>query len=174
MTGKTASAGGAEVWAIPPLTGRAKASLVTIEYDEYGAGRADRIHAKLFADLHSGPTAARRADRSLRGHRGNLLAELPPPRRSDGAGRRRGPPLWATEHVIGGLLAGEPELEPDVVFGIDPTAWVEDRFGTALLTAWREGRSSLPDPAATHTYDRKAAPCPAGPRPRDTPQRDLL
>lgn len=38
-------------WAIPRLTGRAKAALVAIEYDEFGAGRPDRIHARLFADL---------------------------------------------------------------------------------------------------------------------------
>jgi hypothetical protein len=45
--------------------------------------------------------------------------------------------------VIDGLLGDEPELEPDVVFGIDATVWVEDRFGAALLTAWRDGESSL-------------------------------
>ncbi|MFF3215810.1 iron-containing redox enzyme family protein [Streptomyces sp. NPDC002886] len=39
------------VWVIPRLTGRAKAAMVAIEYDEFGAGHADRIHAKLFADL---------------------------------------------------------------------------------------------------------------------------
>ncbi|MGW6418988.1 iron-containing redox enzyme family protein [Streptomyces sp. NPDC055055] len=39
------------VWVIPRLTGRAKASMVAIEYDEFGAGRAERIHAGLFADL---------------------------------------------------------------------------------------------------------------------------
>ncbi|MFE6847708.1 iron-containing redox enzyme family protein [Streptomyces sp. NPDC057686] len=38
-------------WVIPRLTGRAKAAMVAIEYDEFGAGRADRIHARLFADL---------------------------------------------------------------------------------------------------------------------------
>ncbi|MDH6544058.1 iron-containing redox enzyme family protein [Streptomyces sp. SPB4] len=38
-------------WVIPRLTGRAKAAMVAIEYDEFGAGRADRIHATLFADL---------------------------------------------------------------------------------------------------------------------------
>lgn len=38
------------VWVVPRLTGRAKAGLVTIEYDEFGAGRADR-NARLFADL---------------------------------------------------------------------------------------------------------------------------
>ncbi|MFD3556443.1 iron-containing redox enzyme family protein [Streptomyces goshikiensis] len=39
------------VWVIPRLTGRAKAAMVAIEYDEFGAGRSDRIHARLFADL---------------------------------------------------------------------------------------------------------------------------
>ncbi|GHE64760.1 iron-containing redox enzyme family protein [Streptomyces vinaceus] len=39
------------LWVVPRLTGRAKAAMVAIEYDEFGAGRADRIHAKLFADL---------------------------------------------------------------------------------------------------------------------------
>ncbi|MER6257775.1 iron-containing redox enzyme family protein [Streptomyces sp. NPDC001584] len=39
------------VWVIPRLTGRAKAAMAAIEYDEFGAGRADRIHARLFADL---------------------------------------------------------------------------------------------------------------------------
>jgi hypothetical protein len=37
-------------WAIPRLTGGAKAALVEIQSDEYGGGRADRIHARLFAD----------------------------------------------------------------------------------------------------------------------------
>ncbi|MFG3281394.1 iron-containing redox enzyme family protein [Streptomyces sp. NPDC048111] len=39
------------VWVVPRLRGRAKAAMVAIEYDEFGAGRADRIHAQLFADL---------------------------------------------------------------------------------------------------------------------------
>jgi hypothetical protein len=37
-------------WAIPRLSGPAKAALVEIEADEFGGGRADRVHAKLFAD----------------------------------------------------------------------------------------------------------------------------
>jgi hypothetical protein len=36
-------------WAIPRLSGRAKAALLEIQFDEYGRGRADRIHAELFA-----------------------------------------------------------------------------------------------------------------------------
>ncbi|MFN3865884.1 MAG: iron-containing redox enzyme family protein [Demequina sp.] len=36
-------------WAIPRLHGRAKAALVEIQADEYGGGRADRMHAAIFA-----------------------------------------------------------------------------------------------------------------------------
>ncbi len=36
-------------FAIPRLSGRPKAALVEIQADEYGGGRADRIHAELFA-----------------------------------------------------------------------------------------------------------------------------
>lgn len=36
---------------IPRLTGRAKAALVAVEFDEYGAGKEERVHAQLFADL---------------------------------------------------------------------------------------------------------------------------
>ncbi|MER7764315.1 iron-containing redox enzyme family protein [Streptomyces sp. NPDC097619] len=38
-------------WVIPRLTGRAKAAMVAIEYDEFGAGRAENMHSRLFADL---------------------------------------------------------------------------------------------------------------------------
>ncbi|GAA1458740.1 iron-containing redox enzyme family protein [Williamsia maris] len=38
-------------WAIPRLTGQAKASYVAVEFDEYGGGRGDRVHQQLFADL---------------------------------------------------------------------------------------------------------------------------
>lgn len=36
-------------WAIPRLTGRAKAALVEVQSDEYGGGRADRMHYAIFA-----------------------------------------------------------------------------------------------------------------------------
>ena len=36
-------------WAIPRLSGRAKAALVEIQADEYGGGRPDRMHAAIFA-----------------------------------------------------------------------------------------------------------------------------
>ncbi|XHM11933.1 iron-containing redox enzyme family protein [Leifsonia sp. T36S-04] len=35
-------------WAIPRLTGRAKAALVEVQSDEYGSGRPERIHAEIF------------------------------------------------------------------------------------------------------------------------------
>ncbi|REF00183.1 iron-containing redox enzyme family protein [Thermomonospora umbrina] len=38
-------------WLIPRLQGRAKASLVAVEFDEYGGGRAERMHSRLYADL---------------------------------------------------------------------------------------------------------------------------
>ncbi len=38
-------------WVIPRLHGRAKAAMVAVEFDEFGAGRPEDIHARLFADL---------------------------------------------------------------------------------------------------------------------------
>lgn len=35
-------------WAIPRLTGAAKAALVELQFDEYGDGHADRVHQDLF------------------------------------------------------------------------------------------------------------------------------
>ncbi|MFG2004617.1 iron-containing redox enzyme family protein [Spirillospora sp. NPDC048911] len=40
-----------QAWVIPRLDGRAKAALVAVEFDEYGGGRAERMHSRLFADL---------------------------------------------------------------------------------------------------------------------------
>jgi hypothetical protein len=37
-------------WAIPRLSGAPKAALVEIQADEYGGGRPERMHARLFAD----------------------------------------------------------------------------------------------------------------------------
>lgn len=38
-------------WVIPRLYGRAKAAMVAVEFDEFGAGREEDIHARLYADL---------------------------------------------------------------------------------------------------------------------------
>jgi len=45
--------------------------------------------------------------------------------------------------VIGDLIATEPELTEDVVFGIQATELLESRLADHLLTAWQEGRTSL-------------------------------
>jgi hypothetical protein len=36
-------------WAIPRLTGPPKAALVEVQFDEYGSGRPERMHSRLFA-----------------------------------------------------------------------------------------------------------------------------
>ena len=41
-------------WAIPRLTGGPKVALVEIQNDEYGAGRPERMHSRLFADTMRG------------------------------------------------------------------------------------------------------------------------
>jgi hypothetical protein len=41
-------------WVIPRLRGRAKAALVAVEFDEFGGGKADRMHSRLYADLLDG------------------------------------------------------------------------------------------------------------------------
>lgn len=40
-------------WVIPRLRGASKAAFVAVEFDEYGAGRSEQVHQKLFGDLLS-------------------------------------------------------------------------------------------------------------------------
>ncbi|MFF2817691.1 iron-containing redox enzyme family protein [Kitasatospora cineracea] len=40
-----------QMWAVPRLPNPAKAALVAVQYDEYGAGRPERAHAELFAAM---------------------------------------------------------------------------------------------------------------------------
>ncbi|MEE1942078.1 iron-containing redox enzyme family protein [Streptomyces sp. TRM 70361] len=179
-------------FAIPRLDGQAKASLVAVEYDEYGGGRGERVHARLFADLLAGagldPSYLGYLDRvpapalatvnlmSLcglhRSLRGALVghfaaAEIstaPSARKMARALERLGADercvLFFTEHieadavheqvmrrdVIGDLLAREPHLAADVVFGIRATELLEERLAEHLLGAWRGGDSSLRRP----------------------------
>ncbi|MFJ9821785.1 iron-containing redox enzyme family protein [Streptomyces sp. NPDC101151] len=176
-------------WVIPRLRGRAKAAMVAIEFDEFGAGRADEIHAQLYADLmtdlsldasygHYVDAAPAEAlatvnmmslfglHRALRGALVGHFAAVevtssPASRRLAEALRRMGAGPAAvrfyTEHVeadavheqvvrhevVAGLLADEPQLDADVVFGIRATGHLEDRLATRLLNAWRNGRTAL-------------------------------
>ncbi|MGW1004337.1 iron-containing redox enzyme family protein [Streptomyces sp. NPDC002520] len=179
-------------WVIPRLRGRAKAAMVAVEFDEFGAGRADDIHAQLFADLmtdlgldpsyghylDAAPSEAlatvnlmsllglHRALRgALIGHFATVeITSSPASRRLAEALRRMGAGPAAvrfyTEHVeadavheqvlrhevVAGLLADEPHLEADVVFGIRTTGHLEDRLAARLLDAWRNSRSALRTP----------------------------
>ncbi|MFJ8636292.1 iron-containing redox enzyme family protein [Streptomyces sp. NPDC093568] len=176
-------------WVIPRLHGRAKAAMVAVEFDEFGAGRADEIHAELFADLMAdlgldtayghyvdAAPAEMLATVNLmslfglhRALRGALVGHFatvevtssPASRRLAEAMRRAGAGPAAvrfyTEHVeadavheqvvrhdvVGGLLADEPGLEADVVFGIRTTTHLEDRLAARLLGAWRAGSPAL-------------------------------
>lgn len=40
-----------QAWVIPRLHGAAQAALVAVEFDEYGAGRAEATHSRLFAEM---------------------------------------------------------------------------------------------------------------------------
>ena len=48
--------------------------------------------------------------------------------------------------VVGDLVAREPHLDRDVVFGIRARDVVEDRLATHVMACWRAGRSSLRRP----------------------------
>ncbi|MEU6091624.1 iron-containing redox enzyme family protein [Streptomyces sp. NPDC047085] len=176
-------------WVIPRLRGRAKAAMVAVEFDEFGAGRADEIHAELFADLmrdlgldpsygyyvDAAPAEALATvnmmslfglHRALRGALVGHFAAVevtssPASRRLADALRRMdaGPAAvrFYTEHVeadavheqvvrhevVAGLLASEPRLDADVVFGVRATGHLEDRLAARLLEAWRDGRTAL-------------------------------
>lgn len=180
-------------WAIPRLTGRSKAALVAVEFDEYGGGRAERVHSRLFADLLvaadlsddylgylecvPAETLATVNFMSLCGlHRvrtpmligmfaATEVTSTPSSRRMVSAlERHEAPPACITfysEHVeadavhelvlrfdvVGDLLAKDPGCAADISFGANATEFLEGRLAQHLLTAWREGRSSLEGPA---------------------------
>lgn len=188
-----------QAWVIPRLAGPAKAALVTVEHDEYGAGDPDRMHARLFADmmtalglrpdyghyLESAPAATLAEVNFMslcglhRRLRGALVGQFAAVELTSSPGsdrlvrgmRRLGCPEAAVafydEHVeadavheqvvrhgvVAPLLAAEPGLAGDVVFGVRGGALLGERFGAALLDAWAAGRSSLrvplPDAAPT-------------------------
>lgn len=48
--------------------------------------------------------------------------------------------------VVGDLIAREPQLEPDVIFGIRARDVIEDRLAAHVMKCWTAGRSSLRRP----------------------------
>jgi Iron-containing redox enzyme len=176
-------------WAIPRLTGQAKASFVAVEFDEYGGGRGSRVHQQLFADLmdaagldntYLGYFDAVPADalavvnlmslfglhRGLRGaaigHFASTEITSPPgSRRLVQALERMAAPQpcvdFYREHVeadavheqvvradvVGDLVAREPHLDRDVIFGIRARDVVKERLADYMIECWAAGGSSL-------------------------------
>lgn len=184
--------GDPHAWAIPRLTGGAKAAFVAIEFDEYGAGQGARLHQQLFADLltaagldstYLGYVDAVQAEslaavnlmslfglhRSLRGaaigHFASTEITSPPGSRrmADALQRMNAPAAcigFYSEHVeadavheqvvridvVGDLVAREPQLDRDIVFGIRAHAAVENRLAERVMTSWQQGQTSLRTP----------------------------
>ena len=182
-----------QAWVIPRLDGQGKSSFVTVEHDEYGAGRGARMHAGMFADMMAAldldPAYGRYLDvapaetlatvnamsmfglhRSLRGALVGQFASVeitssPGAARLARAVRRlngEDPAGWTfyDEHVeadavheqlvrrgvIAPLLAAEPALAADMVFGIQVDDLLETRLARRLVDAWAAGQSSLLEP----------------------------
>jgi hypothetical protein len=181
-----------QAWVIPRLTGAAKAALVTVEHDEYGAGRPERMHARLFADMMrelglsdaygrylDAVPAETLAEVNLmslcglhRSLRGALVGQFAAVELTSSPGSDRlvralrrlgcGPAAigFYDEHVeadavheqvvrrgvIAPMLAAEPELAADVVFGIRAFGVLGERLSELLLRCWADGRSSLRQP----------------------------
>lgn len=184
--------GDPHAWAIPRLAGHSKAAFVAVEFDEFGGGRGDHVHAHLFAELMD----AAGLDSTYLTYLGNVSADAlasvnlmslfglhrelrgaaighfasteitssPGSRRLVDALERMGAPqacvAFYREHVVadavheqvvrtdvvGDLVAREPHLDRDVVFGIRARDVVEDRLARHLMDCWTDGRSSLRRP----------------------------
>ncbi len=178
-----------QAFVIARLDGPAKAALVSVEHDEYGAGDPDRMHARLFGDmmtalglsaayghyLDAAPAATlaevnfmslcglhRRLRGALVGQFATVeLTSSPGSDRLVRAMRRLGCPeeavVFYDEHieadavheqvvrhgVVAPLLAAEPALAGDVVFGVRGSGFLGDRLGELLLDAWARGGSAL-------------------------------
>lgn len=179
-------------FAIPRLSGTAKAAFVAVEFDEYGAGSGIRMHQQLFADLLEAadldstylayldavPAESlavvnlmslfglhRRWRGAAVGHFASTEITSPPGSRRmvQALQRLQAPPAcveFYREHVeadavhehvvrqsvVGDLVAREPHLDSDVVFGIRAHAAVENRLADAVMAAWQRGESSLRRP----------------------------
>jgi hypothetical protein len=173
-------------FAVPRLSGRAKAAMVEIQADEYGGGSAERMHSELFAGLmrdlgldstygalwDEAPAAAFASVNTMslfglhRRWRGAALGHLAavemtssePSRRYSAGLRRLGfderTTVFYDEHVeadavheqiasvdmCGSLVAEEPELLPDVLFGAACCLAMDGVAAEHLLGAWESGR----------------------------------
>jgi hypothetical protein len=176
-------------FAIPRLTGRAKAALIEIQIDEYGSGRLERMHAELFritmgclglnteyggyldrlpavtlaaTNLLSMFALHRRLRAALTGQLAafEMSSSLPNSRYGNGLRRLGGDSratLFYDEHVeadavheqiaahdmCGSLVADDPRLAGEVLFGAAAAEALGGRQNTHLLDSWQAGVSSL-------------------------------
>ncbi|MDP9430473.1 MAG: iron-containing redox enzyme family protein [Actinomycetota bacterium] len=181
--------GDPHTFAVPRLSGRAKAAMVEIQADEYGGGSAARMHSELFAGLmrdldldatygalwDDAPAAAFAAVNTMslfglhRRWRGAALGHLAcvemtssePSRRYSTGLRRLGfgesTTVFYDEHVeadavheqiasvdmCGSLVAAEPALAADVLFGAACSLAMDGLAARQLLGAWEAGSSAL-------------------------------
>jgi hypothetical protein len=176
-------------FAVPRLSGRAKAAMVEIQADEYGGGSAERMHSQLFAGMmcdlgldagygalwDDAPAAAfasvntmslfglhRRWRGAALGHLACVEMTSSEPSRRYAAGLRRlgfdgATTVFYDEHVeadavheqiasvdmCGSLVADEPALTADVLFGAACSLAMDGLAARHLLGAWEAGRSAL-------------------------------
>jgi hypothetical protein len=181
--------GDPHTWAIPRLSGRAKAAMVEIQADEYGGGSAERMHSQLFAGMmrdldldtaygalwDDAPAVAFTSVNTMslfglhRALRGACLGHLAavemtssePSRRYSSGLRRLGfgdaTAVFYDEHVeadavheqiasvdmCGSLVAEDPSLTADVLFGAQCSLALDGLTAVHLLGAWEAGRSGL-------------------------------
>lgn len=181
-----------QAWVIPRLEGPAKAALVSVEHDEYGAGRGERMHAQLFADmmrelglsdaygtyLDAAPAQVL-AEVNLmsvcglhRSLRGALVGQFAVVEITSSPGSDRlvkaaerlgcGPATvgFYAEHVeadaaheqvvrhgiIAPLVAQDPAMAADVVFGMQAANLLDERLSAHILASWSAGGSALVQP----------------------------
>jgi hypothetical protein len=181
--------GDPHTFAIPRLSGRAKAAMVEIQADEYGGGAPERMHSELFAGMlrdlgldagygalwNAAPAVAftavntmslfglhRRWRAAALGHLAAVEMTSSEPSRRYSAGLRRlgfdeRTTVFYDEHVeadavheqiaavdmCGSLVAAEPGLAGDVLFGAACALATDGLAARHLLGAWEAGRSAL-------------------------------
>jgi hypothetical protein len=170
---------------LPRLDGPAKVALAELQYDEYGGGRPERLHAKLYADAleAAGLDPAygayiddvsalslaganimtmfglnRRLRGAAMGHLAAFEASSSVPSRKIAAGIERvGLPdkvsAYFHEHVeadavhehvassdiCGAIVAENPTLRADVLFGAASCLFLDEVSGAELLEQWTAG-----------------------------------
>jgi len=172
----------AQSFVLPRLDGPAKAALAELQYDEYGSGRPERLHATLYADALEAAGLDRTygayiddvsalslactnvmtmfgLNRRMRGAAMGHLAAFEasssvPCRKIAGGLERVGFPAAVAEYfhehveadavhehvassdICGAMVADEPSLREDVLFGAATCLHLDSLAGAELLDRW--------------------------------------